>query len=174
MRKHASLLLATTLLVGLVVAGQALPATGQGGSKILKFDTMVGVPDPYTGATNAIRDVPGGGLPWVVAEASGDLRVGGRIRIEVQGLVLDPNDPDVPVALRGTNPVPNFRAIVSCLSKNAAGTVATTVNVQTGLFPASTAGDSEIEDTVNLPQPCIAPIVFVTSPGGQWFAATGF
>jgi len=26
---------------------------------------------------------------------------------------------------------------------------------------------------VGLPQPCIAPIVFVTSPTGAWFAATG-
>ena len=31
-----------------------------------------------------------------------------------------------------------------------------------------------ISDTIVLPQPCIAPIVFVTSPGGAWFAATGF
>jgi hypothetical protein len=27
---------------------------------------------------------------------------------------------------------------------------------------------------VDLPSPCIAPIVFVTSPNGAWFAATGF
>jgi hypothetical protein len=64
-------------------------------------------------------------------------------------------------------------AIVSCLSKDAGGN-AITANVQTGLFPADTAGNSEIEDTVSLPEPCIAPIVFVTSPGGAWFAATGF
>ena len=172
MRKSALLFLATAMLVGgLIVAGPA--ASGQGGPKILKFDTMVGVPRPYTLAANAIRTVPGGGLPWVVDEAHGDLRVGGRIRVEVQGLVLDPNDPGVPANLRGVNPIPNFKAIVSCLSRNADGTVATTVNVETDLFPATMTGDSEIEDTVELPEPCIAPIVFVTSPGGQWFAATG-
>ena len=173
MRKSALLFLATAMLVGgLIVAGPA--ASGQGGPKILKFDTMVGVPRPYTLAANAIRTVPGGGLPWVVDEAHGDLRVGGRIRVEVQGLVLDPNDPGVPSNLRGVNPVPNFKAIVSCLSRNADGTVATTVNVETDLFPATMTGDSEIEDTVELPEPCIAPIVFVTSPTGAWFAATGF
>jgi hypothetical protein len=173
MKKSALLLLATAMLVGgLIVAGPA--ASGQGGPKILKFDTMVGVPRPYTLAANAIRTVPGGGLPWVVDEAHGDLRVGGRIRVEVQGLVLDPNDPGVPANLRGVNPIPNFKAIVSCLSRNADGTVATTVNVETDLFPATMSGDSEIEDTVELPEPCIAPIVFVTSPTGAWFAATGF
>jgi hypothetical protein len=173
MRKSALLLLATAMLVGgLVMAGPA--ASGQGSPKILDFDTMVGVPRPYTLAANAIRGVPGGGLPWVVDEARGKLRVDGRIQVEVQGLVLDPNDPGVPENLRGVNPVPNFKAIVSCLSRNADGTVATTVNVETDLFPATMTGDSKIDDTVELPEPCIAPIVFVTSPTGSWFAATGF
>jgi hypothetical protein len=174
MKKSALLLLASVVLVaGVVVLGPA-SAIGQGAPKILEFDTMVGVPDPYTLPANAIRGVQGGGLPWVVDEAKGELRVDGRIEVEVEGLVLDPNDPDVPQAVAGTNPVPNFKAIVSCLSRNAEGTIATTVNVETGLFPANAAGDSEIEDTVNLPEPCIAPIFFVTSPNGAWFAATGF
>jgi hypothetical protein len=172
MRKRASLLLATTLLVGLVVAGHTLPATGQGGPKILKFDRMIGVPDPYTVAANAIRGVPGGGLPWVVEEAHGDLRVSGRIVVEVEGLVLDPDDPDVPPAVAGTNPVASFKAIVSCQTVTAGA--ATIANVETGPFPATTTGDAEIKDTVDLPEPCIAPIVFVTSPTGAWFAATGF
>jgi len=34
-------------------------------------------------------------------------------------------------------------------------------------------GDAKIEADIVLPTPCIAPIVFVTSPGGDWFAATG-
>ena len=174
MRKSALLLLATVMLVGGVVVLGPASAIGQGGPKILEFDTMIGVPDPYTGPANAIRGVPGGGLPWVVDEASGELRVDGRIEVEVEGLVLDPNDPDVPAGVAGTNPIPNFKAIVSCLSRNPEGTVATTVNVETGLFPASAAGNSKIEDSVELPEPCIAPIVFVTSPTGSWFAATGF
>ena len=175
MKKSLLLLLSSVVLVGgLLVAGPASVASGQGAKKILDFDTMVGVPRPFTGAANAIRGVSGGGLPWVIDQGKGKLRADGRIQVEVQGLVLDPNDADVIAAgLAGTNPVANFKAIVSCLSKNAAGTIATTVNVETDLFPASATGDSEIEDTVDLPEPCIAPIVFVTSPGGQWFAATG-
>ena len=50
---------------------------------------------------------------------------------------------------------------------------ATVVNVSTGTFAASKEGDSRIEARVGLPRPCIAPIVFVTSPTGAWFAATG-
>lgn len=174
MRKSAVLLLASLLVGGIVVGGQASLATGNGTPKILGFDTMVGVPRPYTGATNAIRGVPGGGLPWVVDSAKGEVRVDGRLEVEVEGLVIDPADPAaIAAGVAGTNPVPSFIAIVSCLSKDAGGN-AITANVQTGLFPADAAGNSEIEDTVNLPEPCIAPIVFVTSPGGAWFAATGF
>jgi hypothetical protein len=177
MRKSAVLLLASLLVGGIVVGGQASLATGKGSPKgspkIMKFDTMVGIPRPYTDATNAIRGVLGGGLPWVVDSAKGELRVDGRIKVEVEGLVIDPADPAaIAAGLAGTNPAPSFRAIVSCLSKDAAGN-ATTANVQTGLFPADTAGNSEIEDSVSMPDPCMAPIVFVTSPTGAWFAATG-
>lgn len=51
--------------------------------------------------------------------------------------------------------------------------------VMTDPFPASVAtatdpgGDAKIEAKLVLPQPCIAPLVFVTSPGGAWFATTG-
>jgi hypothetical protein len=64
-------------------------------------------------------------------------------------------------------------AIVSCQTIGAAGT-ATITNVSTGQFPASTAGNADINARVTLPQPCIAPIVFVFgAPNVGWFAATG-
>jgi hypothetical protein len=53
------------------------------------------------------------------------------------------------------------------------GDAAATVNVSTALAPASATGDAKIEGTVELPSPCFAPIVFVTSPGGMSFAVTG-
>lgn len=139
-------------------------------SKVLQFNTMVGVPRPYTGPDNAIRGVPGGGRPWVIEFAKGKLSPDGDIDVMVGGLVIDPNEP-VPVA--GTNPSPFFKAIVSCMSKDATGS-AVIVNVSTQNFPADTAGNAHIKDTITLPQPCIAPIIFVTSPTGSWFAATGF
>lgn len=161
--------------VAMVLMISSVSTASADSSKILKFDTMIGVPRPYTGATNAIRGVPGGGLPWVVAFAEGNLKTTGKLEITVMGLVLDPNDPDVIASGRaGINPSANFRAIVSCLSKDPTTGAATTANVMTGLFPANAAGNSHIETVVSLPRPCIAPIIFVTSGGGSWFAATGF
>jgi hypothetical protein len=51
--------------------------------------------------------------------------------------------------------------------------MATVANVTTGQFPASMRGNADIRARVTLPQPCVAPIVFVASPTGAWFAATG-
>jgi hypothetical protein len=150
------------LLLGLLLA---LPAAGSADDRILRFDTMVGVVRPFTGGTNPIRGVNGGGQPWAIAEAKGDLRADGRLEIEVTGLVL---------VSTGLNPSASFRAIVSCLT-TADGLTVTTTNVTTAQFPASPTGDSEIEAVVNLPSPCIAPIVFVTNAAGtSWFASTGF
>jgi hypothetical protein len=140
---------------------------------------MAGVPRPYTGPTNAIRGIPGGGLPWVISSAQGELSTSGDLEVKVTGLVLDPNDPAVIAGGNaGKNPIPQFKAIVSCQSVDSSG-AAITVNVSTALFPATTGlasaggGNAKIEDHVNLPHPCLAPIVFVTSPGGSWFAVTG-
>lgn len=149
----------------------ALPVTAATEDKILEFDTMVGVVRPFTGATNAIRGVPGGGIPWAIAAARGELRTDGRIEVRVRGLVLAEG------ARAGTNPAAEFRAIVSCLTPmmDTGGTlVAAIVNVATRTFPATPTGDSEIEDVVQLPSPCIAPIIFVTNANGSWFSATGF
>jgi len=134
---------------------------------ILRFDTMAGVTPPYTGNTNPIRGINGGGLPWVISTGKGVVKPDGTLRVRVRGLVI-------PVApFNGTNPATTFRAIVSCLSIDTAGNAVTT-NVQTDPFPANTLGDSDIRAKVDLPHPCIAPIIFVASPGGAWFSATGF
>jgi hypothetical protein len=163
------------LLLG-VFALEPVSSASADGLTILKFGTMVGVPKAYTGATNPLRGINGGGLPWVIAGAEGKLTASGKLDIEVNGLVLDPNDPTViSRGLAGVNPSATFRAIVSC--QNSSGGVN---NVMTDPFPATTGpassggGNAELETKVSLPRPCIAPIVFVASPGGAWFAATGY
>jgi hypothetical protein len=159
------------VLAGLVaVAGVSSSASADPGT-ILKFATMAPVTGPYVGTANPIRGVPGGGLPWMITSGVGSLKSDGHLVISVRGLVLADESP-VPPNLQGTNPIPNFRAIVSCQSIGGDGS-ATVTNVSTGDFAASTSGNSNIGATVSLPRPCIAPIVFVTSPGGAWFAATG-
>ena len=168
--KKLAQVLAVTMMLSTLFFGGAAPAASARDLRILQFDTMVGVPQALTGAASQapLRGINGGGLPWMVGSAMGFLTASGRLKVEVQGLVFaaGPNT--------GSNTVPSFRALVSCVQSDGSFD-----NILTAAFPATTGpasaggGDADIEATVTLPQPCIAPIVFVTSPGGAWFAATG-
>ena len=161
-------------LVGLAVAvalvAPALGLGGHDGRKVLDAKVLGSVSEPYVGTAYPIRGVPGGGLPWEIGDANATLRADGRLHVGVEGLVLARRAPVAPAA-QGTNPIPQFKAIVSCLTTESGA--ATTANVSTGLVPASSSGDAEIDASVELPSPCFAPIVFVTSPGGAWFAVSG-
>ena len=158
--------------IGLVPVVAANSSAGADPGLILKFNVMTPVTGPYTGNSNPIRTVPGGGLPWIITAGTGSLTRDGHVLIHVRGLVLAEQSP-VPAALQGTNPIPNFKAIVSCQTIGATGAAIIT-NVSTAPFPASTAGNSDINATVSLPHPCIAPIVFVFgAPNFGWFATTG-
>jgi hypothetical protein len=158
-------LLALLTVLVTMQAGAALAKSGDQSTKILEWQTMVGVPQALTGTQAPIRGINGGGIPWTLTAAKGELSTTGHLEIKVDGLVL---------ASTLSNPISTFRAIVSCLSAD--GSVQ---NVQTATFPATTGlasaggGDATIEADVELTQPCIAPIVFVTSAGGAWFASTG-
>lgn len=152
-------------------------AQGAPGRKLLAA-ALRGVPRPYTGATNAIRGVPGGGLPWVLSGGKATLAADGSLEVEVEGLVFDPADAAVIArGIGGTNTVAQAKAIVSCLTVQDGA--AATVNVSSGLVPFTTGaadaggGNATIEEKLALPSPCLAPIVFVTSPGGAWFAIAG-
>lgn len=153
------------LVLGIVLLAQTSAASSGGGDTVLKFGTMVGVDGPFRGATNAIRGIPGAGAPWRLDSVDGKLESDGELKIDVEGLVL---------VSTGQNPSPAFRAVVSCLTST--DTTVTTVNLVTGPFPATTAGDAEIRANVSLPSPCVAPIVLVTNAAGdppRWFAVTG-
>lgn len=142
------------------------------GDNLFEFEAMRGNQGPFVGEDGAIRDVSAGGLPWVVDEAEARLDEDFDLKVEVEGLVLDPDDERVPESLRGTNPVPQFRAILSCMTFSDG--MRKVMNVQTDPVDATTEGDARIEAMIAPPDPCYAPIVFVTSPGGAWFAVTGF
>jgi hypothetical protein len=154
-------------------AVQGVAASGPGPARVLSFSTMTPVTGPYVGPANPIRGEAGGGLPWILTAGTGSLNRDGHLLVRVRGLVLAKAAP-VPPALQGTNPFPDFRALVSCQSIGA-GNTATITNISTGEFKADTAGDSTINAQVSLPRPCFAPIVFVTGPTGTnaWFAVTG-
>jgi hypothetical protein len=167
--KKVFLLSITAILIlsGVLLYRQVAPAQASD-PIILTFNTMVGVPPALTGTQNPIRGINGGGLPWMLSGANGLLTSSGMLVINIRGLVLaaGPN--------AGLNPIANFRATVSCLTDTGS-----TMNVTSDLFPATTGsaqtggGNANIHATLALPQPCLAPIVFVTSPGGAWFAVTG-
>ncbi len=139
--------------------------------RILEFDTMNGVDGPFLGNANPIRGVEGGGLPWVIDRGRGKLDDDGRLDVKVRGLIIPAADGF------GFNPAPFFRVVVSCLSVDDSGLVVV-VNVTTNngaevMMGDPRNGDARFKTEVDLPTPCVAPILFVTSPRGPWFSATG-
>jgi hypothetical protein len=161
--KRLAMLLSLLGVLGLGVAFAAM--AGGNSAKVLKFERMAPVVAPFTGATNPIRGINGGGVPWSIESGTGFLRADGRLHVEVQGLIIP---------ARGNNPVSAFRGVVNCLTPESP---TNGVNLVTDPFPATTTGDSTIDAMVDLPETCVAPIVFVTngtgSPPGAWFATTG-
>ena len=137
------------------------------GNAILAFHRMAPVTGAFVGApTNPdggvpIRGIHGGGLPWRIDFADGELRADGRLRVRVRGLVLAGGPPN----LVGTNPIATFRAIVSFENADP---------IFSDPVPASTSGDAEIDTQVALPSPGFAPIIFIgPGPARAWFAVTG-
>ena len=132
---------------------------------------MVGVSGAFM-APSDIRGVVGDDLPWISRSIKGSLLADGRLTIKVKGLVF-PDSPSVPPELRGINDEPTFQAVVSCLTDNGQGGLAT-VNLTTATFPATATGNANIATSVDLPDLCMAPIVFVVGGGsGKWFAMSG-
>lgn len=144
--------------------------------KILEFGSMVGVPVGLTAPNNLpIHGVNGAGRPWIIGSAKGELLTNGKLELKFTGLVFDPNDPGVIAAgLANRNTVASMKAVVACITANGGA-----VQVSTPTFPVTTGlavdggGSGNIETVLALPSPCIAPVVFITSTGGNWFAATG-
>lgn len=129
------------------------------GAKLLKFRSMAPVSGLLVGSS-IIREVPGGGAPWVIGSGSGKLTAAGMLTIKVKGLVLEDS---------GVNPSETFGGLVSCI--DADGNTANFLT--TGVFAADVDGNAMISEMLPISNPCLAPIVFVTGSEGQWFAVTG-
>jgi hypothetical protein len=151
-------------LGAVVVGAVAFAATGSSGGG-MEFNTMSPVVAPFTGTANPIRGINGGGVPWTLTSAKAELSSSGNLELRVRGLVL---------VATGVNPVAAFRGVVNCLTP---ASPTNGVNVVTDPVPTNAAGNAAIEAHLTLPDPCIAPIVFVTNGGGAapgaWFATTG-
>ena len=129
---------------------------------------MAGVPLAFTGTAMPqlnIRGIVGGGVPWTLTAAKGKLKQNGRLLIEVDGLVLA-------TTLSNPGGVPRHRELPHRLRCHHE-------RVDRRHLPghdrACQRGRRRCEDrdAPGASHPCIAPIVFVTSTGGSWFASTG-
>jgi hypothetical protein len=157
---------------GLAARRAAARAEASGGGVLLQFGAMYGVDGPFVGEANPIRDVPGDELPWTIGRSHGHLGTDGQLVLIVRGLVFT-DDEEVPPELRGTNDETEFRALVSCLTEE--GDSVVTRNVISAGFPATPAGDSTIVTHLDLPNPCVAPVVLVLAGSeDKWFAVNGF
>jgi hypothetical protein len=140
----------------LVVGGSSIVSAHEGGT-LLEFDSMTAISGSAVGAVND-RGITGGGKPWMITSGSGELDRNGHLHVSITGLVI-------PVApFNGTNPLPQFAAIVSCETPHGV------MNILTAPVATGPAGNATIDTQVNLPHPCKQPLVFVTSAGGAWFA----
>src|SRR5438128_3386289 len=142
-------LVSTVLIAVLLVPALGAAARDTEGRKVLEFETMAPVTGHFVGTANPVRGFPGGGLPWAIASAEGELAANGAIEVHVRGLVLDPNSPLVPAQLKGVNPIDHFGVWVSCLTDTATNTAE--VAVTAGNFPATTTGNMDAEGSVKLP-----------------------
>ena len=140
-----------------LLGAAAIPVGADGnGDNLITFQSMTPVGHPPT----TERTIKGGGAAWSITSATGSVDRQGDVSVTVKGLI---------VTVAGHNPIGTFQAVVSCVTPDGV------VNVETGGAPASLAGDSTINATVDLPHPCKDPVVFVGgSPAGSflWFAKT--
>jgi hypothetical protein len=164
----------TAMLVCILVLATTAHAKKEKLRVVLDFATMYAVDEAFVGETNPIRGIVGDELPWEIdGGVHGRLTTAGHLRIRVRGLVFT-HDDVVPPEKQGKNDEPDFRGVVSCLTEDATGHVVTE-NVITEGFPATTSGNSDIDARIQLPEECIAPIVFVIAGSeDKWFAVTGF
>jgi len=169
MKKILSITFVFALALSWIFVSAPLSPAQANVGNILQFNNMAGLPQELTGDQFPIRDMNGGGLPWMLTSANGVFSSNGNLVVNVRGLVFaaGPNE--------GSNTLPEFGVVVSCL--NTDGSVN---NFFGGAFPATTGpaimggGNSNIHARIALPETCIAPIIFITNGAGTaWFAITG-
>jgi hypothetical protein len=108
----------------------------------------------------------------VLDATKGELKDDGKFQVQVRGLLL----PGASACGFDCNPAPFLRAIVSCLTIDNGVVVDDNISTTNGaevIMGDPTKGDAKIEARLELPDPCVAPVVFLTSPTGAWFAVTG-
>lgn len=165
---------AATVLADIYTTPTPTPIHKPHPQTLTRFDNMYAVEGAFVTAEGQsepnIRGIVGDSLPWKINKhIKGALRSDGLLTLEVKGLVF----PDAP------NDESNFRALVSCLTTTYYGNYSyvVTQNVITEPFPTGPKGDAKIKTHLELPTPCVAPIIMILNgdavEGDKWFAVTG-
>jgi hypothetical protein len=135
-------------------------AVGTLAGELVFFSPVVGSNPGVT-----VGGVASAGAPWVVRHGSAILTDGGRLRVDVRGLLLP--------STGTTGPVTQVAASVVC--SDAVAATSKSVNL-------SAQGNAEISDRLTLPSPCFGPVVLIrvtgtnntpTAAPGPWIAITG-
>ena len=125
---------------------------------------------PLVGSTpnQPIAGVPSGGALWVVRRGEATIQDGGRLKVEVEGLLLGSG-----ASIGTTAGIPSLAASVACGGVVAPGST-------TEPAPFSAAGDFEVRQALTLPEPCRGLVVLVGPPGAapgapisRYFASSG-
>jgi hypothetical protein len=165
------LLVLVTMLAALAIAASIPVAAGGSTANLLKSERFVGVPTSLRGATGAIGEVNGAGAPWVIGTAKAVLGVDGTLNLKFTGLLFAP---DAPAGLPGTNTVSPMKGAVSCMKSDGTRTATFTDAFPVTKGAGEGAGNGRVEQWLDLPSPCFAPIVMITNATGSvWFAVDG-
>ena len=149
----------------LIGAGsQAAEADASHTKLLLAFTNLYGVDGPYLNAMYPFNGVLGDEAGWKVGPSAGSLTSDGHLKITVRGLIFSDGKP---------NDETEFRGLVSCITDD--GTHISVASAVSQGFPANAAGNSNIDAHLNLPNPCLDPIVMVLAGSeDKWFAINGF
>ena len=123
-----------------------------------------GIGDITTGSTETtVQGVAAAGQIWVIRDLQAQVKVGGRIQVDGQGLLLGAGN------AIGSNADASVFATLFCAND---GNVAHSTNAAG--VPLQVNGDFRIQDTLSPapPDTCTSPILLIrVTQGGTWFAA---
>jgi hypothetical protein len=105
----------------------------------------------------AVGGVSSGGAPWVVNQGDASFSTEGRIRVQLQGLLIAPGGP--PNLVGTTGPVAMVGATLVC--GGSGGTPVPVPDISVTPTPLSSSGNAEINQAVTLPGVCFGPVVVV-------------
>ncbi|HEX4986550.1 MAG TPA: hypothetical protein VFV71_10865 [Burkholderiales bacterium] len=118
----------------------------------------------------AIGGVSSCGKIWKLKSGKAELKKGGKLEVEVRGLVL--NDASVGQYNGTPDGVDAVAAAVICHGPSGASVAA-----QLDPVPLSKAGDAKVKGHVSLPSGCVGPVVVLRERYegkiGGWLAGTG-